>query len=191
MSKPSTANGGYPNVVVTALAATTSVAPDIEGTWKALLAGESGIRVLEDDFVTKWDLQVKIGGHLKEPIDDHMSRLDLRRMSYVQRLAKYLSGQLWESAGNPEVDPDRFSVVVAYCSDLGERTKQERDRDRKSVSRWSRQLDDAFEQETPPSELIDFLKEEAASKTKKSKARKPKLKKPRGAGLSWGPKPSR
>ena len=112
MTKPSTANGGFPNVVVTAVAATTSIAPDIESTWKGLLAGESGIRVLEDEFVTKWDLPVKIGGHLKESVDDHMSRLELRRMSYVQRLAKWLSGQLWENAGSPEVDPDRFAVVV-------------------------------------------------------------------------------
>ena len=99
MTKPSTANGGYPNVVVTAVAATTSIAPDIESTWKGLLAGESGIRVLEDEFVTKWDLPVKIGGHLKESVDEQMSRLDLRRMSYVQRLAKLLSGQLWERRG--------------------------------------------------------------------------------------------
>jgi beta-ketoacyl ACP synthase len=112
VTKPSTANGGYPSVVVTAVAATTSVAADIEGTWKGLLAGESGIHVLEDEFVTKWDLPVKIGGHLKESPDDHMGRLDMRRMSYVQRMAKYLSGQLWEDAGNPEVDPDRFTVVV-------------------------------------------------------------------------------
>ena len=112
VTKPSTANGGYPNVVVTAVTATTSISPDIEGTWKGLLAGESGIRVLEDEFVTKWDLQVKIGGHLKESVDDHMGRLDMRRMSYVQRMAKHLSGQLWENAGSPEVDPDRFTVVV-------------------------------------------------------------------------------
>lgn len=112
MTKPSTANGGYPSVVVTAVAATTCLAPDIESTWKGLLAGESGIHVLEDDFVSKWDLPAKIGGHLKEPVDIHMGRLDMRRMSYVQRLAKWLSGQLWESAGSPEVDPDRFSVVV-------------------------------------------------------------------------------
>ncbi|MGA3255154.1 MAG: 3-oxoacyl-ACP synthase KasA, partial [Mycobacterium sp.] len=112
MTKPSTANGGYPSVVVTAVAATTSIAPDIESTWKGLLAGESGIRVLEDDFITKWDLPVKIGGHLKEPVDIHMGRLDLRRMSYVQRLSKLLSGHLWESAGTPKVDPDRFTVVV-------------------------------------------------------------------------------
>ena len=56
VTRPSTANGGFPNVVVTAVTATTSIAPDIESTWKGLLAGESGIHVLEDEFVTKWDL---------------------------------------------------------------------------------------------------------------------------------------
>lgn len=121
MTRPSTANGGFPNVVVTAVAATTSIAADIDSTWKGLLAGESGIRVLEDDFVDKWDLQVKIGGHLKEPLDPLMGRLDMRRMSYVQRMSKYLGNQLWESAGKPEVDPDRFSVVIGTGLGGGEK----------------------------------------------------------------------
>ena len=121
MTRPSTANGGYPNVVVTAVTATTSIAPDIESTWKGLLAGESGIRVLEDEFVTKWDLPVRIGGHLKEAVDDHMGRLDLRRMSYVQRMAKLLGGQVWDAAGTPEVDPDRFAVVVGTGLGGGEK----------------------------------------------------------------------
>lgn len=121
MTRPSTANGGFPNVVVTAVTATTSLAPDIESTWKGLLAGESGIRVLEDEFVTKWDLPVRIGGHLKEAVDDHMGRLDLRRMSYVQRMAKLLGGQVWDAAGNPEVDGDRFAVVVGTGLGGGEK----------------------------------------------------------------------
>jgi len=120
-SQPSTANGGYPNVVVTAVEATTSIGADIESTWKGLLAGESGIHVLEDEFVSKWDLPVKIGGHLKDPVDDHMGRLDLRRMSYVQRMAKLLAGRLWENAGSPEVDPDRFTVVVGTGLGGGEK----------------------------------------------------------------------
>ncbi|MGB3332028.1 MAG: 3-oxoacyl-ACP synthase KasA [Mycobacterium sp.] len=120
-SKPSTANGGYPSVVVTAVEATTSIGADIESTWKGLLAGESGIHVLEDEFVSKWDLPVKIGGHLKDPVDDHMGRLDLRRMSYVQRMAKLLAGRLWENAGSPEVDPDRFTVVVGTGLGGGEK----------------------------------------------------------------------
>ena len=121
MTRPSTANGGFPSVVVTAVTATTSIAPDIESTWKGLLAGESGIHVLEDEFVTKWDLQVRIGGHLKEPLDPLMTRLELRRMSYVQRMAKYLGNQLWETAGSPEVDHDRFAVVVGTGLGGGEK----------------------------------------------------------------------
>ncbi|HLR99387.1 MAG TPA: 3-oxoacyl-ACP synthase KasA [Mycolicibacillus parakoreensis] len=121
MTRPSTANGGFPNVVVTAVEATTSVAADIDGTWKGLLAGESGIRELTDDFVTKWDLPVRIGGHLVDNVDDHMTRLDMRRMSYVQRMSKLLSGRLWEGAGTPEVDPDRFTVVIGTGLGGGEK----------------------------------------------------------------------
>ncbi|WP_313675695.1 3-oxoacyl-ACP synthase KasA [Mycolicibacterium sp.] len=121
MTRPSTANGGFPNVVVTAVEATTALGADIDSTWKALLAGESGIRVLEDDFVTKWDLPVRIGGHLVDPIDDHMGRLDLRRMSYVQRMSKYLGRKMWDAAGAPEVDPDRFAVVIGTGLGGGEK----------------------------------------------------------------------
>jgi beta-ketoacyl ACP synthase len=121
VTRPSTANGGFPNVVVTAVTATTSLAADIDSTWKGLLAGESGIRLLDDPFVDKWDLQVKIGGHLKEALDPLMTRLEMRRMSYVQRMSKYVGNQLWESAGRPEVDPDRFSVVIGTGLGGGEK----------------------------------------------------------------------
>jgi beta-ketoacyl ACP synthase len=107
--------------VVTAVEATTSVAADIESTWKGLLAGESGIRVLEDEFVTKWDLPVRIGGHLVDNVDSHMTRIEMRRMSYVQRMSKLLSKRLWENAGTPEVDPDRFAVIIGTGLGGGEK----------------------------------------------------------------------
>jgi len=50
-----------------------------------------------------------------------MTRLDLRRMSYVQRMAKFLSKELWENAGTPDVDPDRFSVVIGTGLGGGEK----------------------------------------------------------------------
>jgi beta-ketoacyl ACP synthase len=106
---------------VTAVEATTALAADIESTWKGLLAGESGIRELTDDFVTKWDLPVRIGGHLVDDIDEHMTRIDMRRMSYVQRMSKLLAGRLWETAGKPEVDPDRFAVVIGTGLGGGEK----------------------------------------------------------------------
>ncbi|OAN37716.1 3-oxoacyl-ACP synthase KasA [Mycolicibacterium iranicum] len=121
MTRPSTANGGFPNVVVTAIEATTALAADIESTWKGLLAGESGIRILEDEFVDKWDLPVRIGGHLVDDVDSHMTRIEMRRMSYVQRMSKLLARRLWDNAGTPEVDPDRFSVVIGTGLGGGEK----------------------------------------------------------------------
>ncbi|KWX66525.1 3-oxoacyl-ACP synthase KasA [Mycobacterium sp. NAZ190054] len=121
MTRPSTANGGFPNVVVTAVEATTALAADIESTWKGLLAGDSGIRILEDEFVDKWDLPVRIGGHLVDNVDSHMTRIDMRRMSYVQRMSKLLAGRLWETAGKPEVDPDRFAVIIGTGLGGGEK----------------------------------------------------------------------
>jgi hypothetical protein len=67
---------------------------------------------------------------------------------------------------------NRFSALVAYCYDSGERTREERDRDRKTVSRWSQQLDVAFEQETHPNKLIDFLNAESSSKRTSSEKTK-------------------
>lgn len=107
--------------MVTAIEATTALAADIESTWKGLLAGESGIRILEDDFVEKWDLPVRIGGHLVDNVDSHMTRIEMRRMSYVQRMSKLLARRLWDNAGTPEVDPDRFSVVIGTGLGGGEK----------------------------------------------------------------------
>ncbi|MDH6678258.1 beta-ketoacyl ACP synthase [Rhodococcus sp. LBL1] len=104
--------GKFPNIVVTSLAATTSVAGDVDGTWKALLAGESGIDVLEGSFVEEFDLPVRFGGQLKVPFDSALSRVEIRRMSFVERLALVLGRQVWQNAGSPEVDKDRLGVVI-------------------------------------------------------------------------------
>ncbi|MFD6857651.1 KasA/KasB family beta-ketoacyl-ACP synthase [Rhodococcus sp. NPDC060090] len=99
------------NVVVTALATTTSIAGDVDATWKGLLAGESGIGTLSG-FVDEFDLPVRIGGTLKVDPDESLSRVEIRRMSFVERLALTLSRTVWSNAGSPEVDQDRLGVVI-------------------------------------------------------------------------------
>ncbi len=99
------------NVVVTALATTTSIAGDVDATWKGLLAGESGIGTLSG-FVDEFDLPVRIGGTLKVDPDEALSRVEIRRMSFVERLALTLSRTVWSNAGSPEVDQDRLGVVI-------------------------------------------------------------------------------
>ncbi|KWX66526.1 3-oxoacyl-ACP synthase KasB [Mycobacterium sp. NAZ190054] len=111
MVSPTTGNG-LPDVVVTGIAMSTSVATDAEGTWKALLDGQSGIRRLEDPFVEEFDLPVRIGGHLLEDFESDLTKVELRRMSYPQRMATVLGRRVWENAGSPEVDTERLLVSI-------------------------------------------------------------------------------
>ncbi len=91
---------------------TTSLAPDLEGTWSRLLDGESGIGTLTDDFITKYDLPVRIGGKLKQSPAEHLTRIELRRHSYVQQMALVLGRQVWEDAGKPDVEGERLGVAI-------------------------------------------------------------------------------
>jgi beta-ketoacyl ACP synthase len=101
-----------PNVVVTGVAMTTALATDAENTWKLLLDGQSGIRTLDDPFVEEFDLPVRIGGHLLEDFDGHLTRVELRRMGYLQKMSTVVSRRLWENAGNPELDTNRLAVSI-------------------------------------------------------------------------------
>jgi beta-ketoacyl ACP synthase len=111
-----TTNGGNrPDVVVTAIASTTALAPDAEDTWRLLLEGRSGVTALDDPFLDEFDFDVRIGAKLKENFDDHLSRVEVRRMSYMQKMSAVLGRRLWENAGSPEVDPKRLAVSVGQA----------------------------------------------------------------------------
>src|ERR1700758_3239223 len=102
----------FPNVVVTGIAMTTALAPDAENTWKLLLDSQSGIRLLDDPFVEEFNLTVRIGGHLVEEFDHQLTRIELRRTGYLQRMSTVLGRRVWENAGSPEVDTNRLAVSI-------------------------------------------------------------------------------
>src|ERR1700730_14826309 len=103
---------GFPNVFVPGTAMATSVATEAYGTWKALLDGRSGIRKLEDPFVEQYDLPVRIGGHLLENFDQELTRVELRRLSYLQKMSTVLGRRVWRNIGSPEVDLRRLMVAI-------------------------------------------------------------------------------
>jgi beta-ketoacyl ACP synthase len=111
MAGLSTGNG-LPNVVVTGLAMSTALATDAESTWKRLLDGQSGIRKLTDWFVEEYDLPVRIGGHLLEDFDSELTRVELRRLSYLQKMSTVIGRRAWAHAGSPEVDARRLMVSI-------------------------------------------------------------------------------
>lgn len=110
-----------PNIVVTAMAASTALADSLDETWSELLAGHSGIRTLTDPWVSEFDMPVSIGGHLKVSPDEKLKRVEIRRMSFFERLALVLGREVWEAAGSPEVDKERLGVVIGTGLGGGER----------------------------------------------------------------------
>jgi beta-ketoacyl ACP synthase len=91
---------------------TTALATDAENTWKKLLDGQSGIRTLTDPFIEEYDLPVRIGGHLLEDFESELNKVELRRMSYLQRMATVVGRRAWRNAGAPEVDTRRLMVSI-------------------------------------------------------------------------------
>jgi beta-ketoacyl ACP synthase len=110
----------FPDVVITGFAMTNALATDAEETWTALLDGRSGIRPLSADLVDAVELPVKIGGQLLEDFDAELSRIELRRFSYLQKMAVVLSRRAWRHAGSPDVDTTRLAVSVAAGIGNGE-----------------------------------------------------------------------
>ena len=106
---------GLCDVVVTAVASSTALAPDAEDTWQQLLKGHSGIRKLDKPFVEEFKSEVRIGGELDDDFDANLTRIELRRMSFMQKMSRVLSRRLWQAAGSPVVDPQRLTVSIGLA----------------------------------------------------------------------------
>ncbi|MFG1935290.1 KasA/KasB family beta-ketoacyl-ACP synthase [Mycobacterium sp. NPDC048908] len=112
---PLSTGDGFADVVVTAVASTTSLAPDAEKTWQSLLDRQSGIRELDKPFVPEFESPVRIGGSLQESFDEHLSRVELRRLAFMQKMSLVLGRRLWENAGTPDVDTKRLMVSIGLA----------------------------------------------------------------------------
>ncbi|MDF2829486.1 MAG: beta-ketoacyl synthase, partial [Mycobacterium sp.] len=94
-------SGQYPDVVITGVAATTALTTDAESTWAALVEGRSGIRQLSAPNLEGLDLPSRAGGQMLEDFESELSRVELRRLSWLQRMALILSRRAWANAGSP------------------------------------------------------------------------------------------
>jgi 3-oxoacyl-[acyl-carrier-protein] synthase II len=89
---------------------TTPLGPDVTSTWRALLAGESRVSILDDEWAA--DLPVKMAGRAYQEPAEVLSGAELRRLDRVQQFAVIAARQAWADCGAPDVDPARFAVVI-------------------------------------------------------------------------------
>ncbi|GLX24134.1 beta-ketoacyl-[acyl-carrier-protein] synthase family protein [Streptomyces lavendulae] len=98
------------DVVVTGLGATTPLGGDVASTWAAMLAGESGISAIEEEWAAA--LPVRIAGRLRVEPAEVMDRVQARRLDRCEQVALIAAREAWADAGRPEVEPERLAVVI-------------------------------------------------------------------------------
>jgi 3-oxoacyl-[acyl-carrier-protein] synthase II len=89
---------------------TTPLGPDVTSTWRTLLAGESRVSILDDEWAA--DLPVKMACRACQDPAEVLSGAELRRLDRVQQFAVIAARQAWADCGAPDVDPARFAVVI-------------------------------------------------------------------------------
>jgi 3-oxoacyl-[acyl-carrier-protein] synthase II len=104
-------------IVVTGIGATSPLGGTAPESWKALLAGESGISTIEADWVEKYDLPVRFAGQAKVRPDTVLERVEWKRLDPSSQLALISAREAWADAGAPDVDPIR--VGVDYSTGIG------------------------------------------------------------------------
>jgi 3-oxoacyl-[acyl-carrier-protein] synthase II len=97
--------------VVTGLGATTPLGGDLPSTWRALLDGQSGAALLEDEWAA--DLPVRIAARAASDPADLLPKPRLRSLDRGQQLALVAGLEAWRDAGAPDIEPERLAVAVS------------------------------------------------------------------------------
>jgi len=101
------------DVVVTGLGATTPLGGDVQSTWAAALAGESGARTFDNDWAEKYEMPINFAATIKVKPEEVMPRPEMKRMDPSAQYAMIAAREAWADAGSPELEPERLGVVVS------------------------------------------------------------------------------
>ena len=99
-------------VVVTGLGATTPLGGTATETWEALLAGRSGARPMDFDWVSKYELPVTFAATIATKPDEVLAKGETRRLDPSSQYALIAAREAWADAGKPEVDPERLGAAI-------------------------------------------------------------------------------
>lgn len=102
------------DIVITGLGATTPLGGDVPTTWDAMLAGHSGVAILDEAWVTDFGLPTRIAAKLAVEPTDILPRVEARRLDRSEQVAIVASREAWKDAGldSGAVDPDRLAVII-------------------------------------------------------------------------------
>ena len=99
-----------PEVVVTGLGMTTPVGGDVASSWSAILAGQSGVRPIDAEWIA--EQPSRIAGQLAVEPSEVLTKVETRRLDRSQQAAVIAAREAWQDAGAPAVQPERLGAVI-------------------------------------------------------------------------------
>lgn len=100
-------------IVITGIGATTPIGGTAPESWAALLAGASGARPLEHDWVAQYELPVTFAASVKVDPSEVLERTEIKRLDPSSQFALIAAREAWADAGSPAIDPERLGVDYA------------------------------------------------------------------------------
>ncbi len=97
-------------IVVTGIGATSPIGGTASESWDALLAGVSGTKTLEHDWVSQYELPVQFAAEAKVRPEEVLARPVAKRLDPSAQFALIAAMEAFADAGSPEVDPERLGV---------------------------------------------------------------------------------
>ena len=105
-------------IVVTGIGATSPLGGTAQSSWEALLAGKSGIRPIEADWVAAHDLPVTFAGQALVRPEEVLERVEYKRLDPSAQYALISAREAWADANfGDDIDPVR--VGVDYSTGIG------------------------------------------------------------------------
>jgi 3-oxoacyl-[acyl-carrier-protein] synthase II len=89
----------------------------VQSTWRALLAGESGITTIDKEWVAQYELPVTFAGQAKVPASEVLTPQEAKRLDPSSQFALIAAREAWADAGSPSVEPER--LAVEYATGIG------------------------------------------------------------------------
>ena len=99
-----------PEVVVTGLGMTTPVGGDVASSWSAILAGQSGVRPIDAEWIA--EQPSRIAGQLAVEPSEVLTKVETRRLDRSQQAAVIAAREAWQDAGAPTVEPERLGTII-------------------------------------------------------------------------------
>ena len=104
-------------VVVTGIGATSPLGGTASESWSALLAGSSGVRSLDYDWVTQHEIPVTFAAEVAVKAEEVLERREVKRLDPSAQLALISAREAWADSGLEGITPER--ILVDYATGIG------------------------------------------------------------------------